>query len=155
MKSEKTKIYFEEITPDNWRKINALEVKEEQKHFVASNVAILARAFAYRKENGKVFAIYNNLNPIGLIMQRDLKDGNNLICILDQFMIDQNYQGQGYGKASMELWLSMVKNEKQYSAIELCYIEDDYIAEKLYKSLGFIRKLEGDDGDELVMIYEL
>ena len=152
---KKAKVHFEEITPDNWRKINALEVKEEQKHFVASNVAILARAFAYRKENSKVFAIYNNVNPVGLIMQRDFKDGNNLICILDQFMIDQNYQGQGYGKASMELWLSMIKKEKQYSVIELCYIEDDYIAEKLYKSLDFIRKLEGDDGDELVMRYEL
>ncbi len=45
-------------------------------------------------------------------MQRDLKDGNDLICILDQFMIDQNYQGQGYGKASMELWLSMIKKGK-------------------------------------------
>ena len=83
-------------------------MKEEQKHFVASNVAILARAFAYRKDNSKVFAIYNNINPIGLIMQRDFKDENNLICILDQFMIDKNYQGQGYGKVSMELWMSVM-----------------------------------------------
>ncbi len=155
MKYGKAKIHFEEITPDNWRKINALEVKEEQKHFVASNVAILARAFAYRKDNSKVFAIYNDANPIGLIMQRDFKDGDDIICILDQFMIDKNYQGQGYGKVSMELWMSMIKKEKQYSAIRLCYIEDDYIAEKLYKNLGFIRKPEYDDGDELVMRYEL
>ena len=104
MRYEKTKIHFEESTPDNWRKINALEVKEEQKHFVASNVAILARAFAYRKDNSKVFAIYNNINPIGLIMQRDLKDENNLICILDQFMIDKNYQGQGYGNLSFRIF---------------------------------------------------
>jgi len=152
---KKTKIHLEEITPDNWRKINALEVKEEQKHFVASNVAILARAFAYRKDNSKVFAIYNNINPIGLIMQRDLKDENNLICILDQFMIDKNYQGQGYGKVAMELWLSMIRKKGQYSAIELCYIENDYIAEKLYNSLGFRRKSEDDDGHELVMRYEL
>ena len=155
MRYEKTKIHFEEITPDNWRKINALEVKEEQKHFVASNVAILARAFAYREDNSKVFAIYNDVNLIGLIMQRDFKDENALICILDQFMIDKNYQGQGYGKVSMELWMSMIKKENRYSAMELCYIEDDYIAEKLYKSLGFSRKPEDDDGDELVMRYEL
>lgn len=152
---KKTKIHLEEITPDNWRKINALEVKEEQKHFVASNVAILARAFAYRKDNSKVFAIYNNINPIGLIMQRDLKDENNLICILDQFMIDKNFQGQRYGKASMELWLSMIKKENRYNAIGLCYIENDNIAEKLYKNLGFIRIPEEDDEDELVMRYEL
>jgi len=70
-------------------------------------------------------------------------------------MIDKNYQDQGYGKVSMELWLSMIKKENRYSAIELCYIENDYIAEKLYKSLGFIRTPEEDDEDELVMRYEL
>ena len=70
-------------------------------------------------------------------------------------MIDKNYQDQGYGKVSMELWLSMIKKEKGYSAIELCYIEDNYIAEKLYKSLGFIRTPEEDDEDELIMRYEL
>jgi len=70
-------------------------------------------------------------------------------------MIDKNYQDQGYGKVSMELWLSMIKKENRYSAIELCYIENDYIAEKLYKSLGFIRTPEEDDEDELIMRYEL
>ncbi len=70
-------------------------------------------------------------------MQRDFKDENALICILDQFMIDKNYQGQGYGKVSMELWMSMIKRKTDIVTMELCYIEDDYIAEKLYKSLGF------------------
>lgn len=148
-------IYFGEVTPDNWRKVNSLEVTEEQKHFVASNVTSLARAYAYREDNSKVFVIYSHNNLIGLIMQRDFKDGNNHICILDQFMIDKNYQGKGYGKASMELWLSMIKNENRYNAIELCYKENDYSAESLYKGLGFSRKPEADDEDELVMRYEL
>ncbi len=60
-----------------------------------------------------------------------------------------------YGKVAMELWLSMIRKKGQYSAIELCYIENDYIAEKLYNSLGFRRKSEDDDGHELVMRYEL
>nr|WP_253698913.1 hypothetical protein [Treponema denticola] len=46
-------IEFKEITPDNWRIINSLSVKKEQKNFAASNVTILARAFVYRKENAK------------------------------------------------------------------------------------------------------
>ena len=70
-------------------------------------------------------------------------------------MIDKNFQGQRYGKASMELWLSMIKKENRYNAIGLCYIENDNIAEKLYKNLGFIRIPEEDDEDELVMRYEL
>ena len=34
-------IEFKEITPDNWRIINSLSIKEEQKNFAASNVTIL------------------------------------------------------------------------------------------------------------------
>ena len=48
-------IEFKEVTPDNWRIINSLSIKEEQKNFAASNVTILARAFVYRKENAKGF----------------------------------------------------------------------------------------------------
>lgn len=62
------KLEFREETPENWRKINSLEVKEDQKKFVASNVTILARAFAFRNDNSKVYVVYSNDNPIGLIM---------------------------------------------------------------------------------------
>lgn len=146
---------FKGITPDNWRKVNSLEVKEEQKRFVADNTAILAKAFAYRKYNSKVHVICIENNPIGLIMQRDFLSDGMTKCILDQVMIDKNYQGQGYGKQAMETWIDMVKDEASYDSIELCYIEGDLIAEKMYKKLGFIRKPEKDDEDELVMSYKL
>lgn len=146
---------FKEITPENWRIINCLQVKDEQKAFVANNTAILARAFAYRMCNSKVFALYIGEEAIGLIMQRDYQSNGDMICILDQIMIDKNYQGQGYGKAAMRRWIDKIKGEKSYSLIKLCYIEGDIIAEKLYKDIGFIRKFEEDDGDELVMIYKL
>jgi len=149
------KLEFREVTPENWRKINSLEVKEDQKKFVASNVTILARAFAFRNDNSKVYVVYSNDNPIGLIMQRDYLKDNNLICILDQFMIDKNYQGLGYGRKAMELWISMIKNEGKYDFIELCYIEGNSAAEEMYKRLGFIRCPEEDDGDELIMVYRL
>ncbi|HLR20599.1 MAG TPA: hypothetical protein VK087_01205 [Tissierellaceae bacterium] len=55
----------------------------------------------------------------------------------------------------MKQWMSMIRNEKRYDQIMLCYIKDDVIAEKLYQGIGFIRKPEEDDGDELVMVYEL
>lgn len=146
---------FKEITPDNWRKVISLEAKKEQKRFVAENVGVLARAFAYRKDNSKIHVLYSGDNPIGLIMQRDFFYKDEVNCILDQFMIDKNYQGQGYGRAAMESWISMIKDENKYNNIKLCYIKDDLVAEKMYKNLGFIRKLEEDDEDELVMAYKL
>lgn len=146
---------FKEVTPDNWRRINSLEVRDEQKEFVASNVAILAKAFAYNMYNSRGYVLYSEDNPIGLIMQRDFFYNEDIICILDQFMIDKNYQGKGFGKTAMKQWISMIKSKNKYNLIMLCYKQGDIIAEKMYQGLGFIRKPEEDDEDELVMIYKL
>lgn len=144
---------FREVTPSNWKKIKP-KVKHDQKRFVSSYTATLARAYVYRNENSVVWAIYRNGEPIGLLMHRDyMNDLGERLCILDQFFIDRNYQGQGFGKEAMKLWLANISKVNKYSAVELCFIEGDKIAESLYKSLGFVRKPEEDDGDELVMHY--
>ena len=80
-------IYLGTITPDNWRVFNALKVKDEQQDFVLSNVAIPARAFAYREYNSCVYAINNEDKPIGVLMQLDYKKNDKLSCVLDDFMI--------------------------------------------------------------------
>lgn len=146
---------FKEITSHNWRRVNSLEVKQDQKKLVASNIAILAKAFAYRLNNSKAYALYIEENPIGLIMQRDFFNNGNIICILDQVMIDKSYQGKGYGKTAIKQWISKIKHENRYDLIMLCYEEGNKIAEKMYKSLGFVREPEEDDEGELVMVYRL
>jgi len=145
-------VYFSTITPENWRVLNALKVKNEQKNYVASNVAILARAFAYRDYNSRVHAIYNTDKPIGILMQHDYKRNAKLSCLLDQFMIAEQYQGKGYGKSAMQLWLSMIKNEEKYDSIILCHKESDEIARNLYLSMGFYNTGEVDE-DEIIMEY--
>lgn len=145
-------VYFSTITPKNWRVFNALKVKDEQKNYVASNVTILARAFAYRDYNSRVHAIYNMDEPIGILMQHDYKRNDKLSCLLDQFMIGEQYQGKGYGKSAMQLWLSMIKNEEKYDSIILCYKENDEIARNLYLSMGFYHTGEVDE-DEIIMEY--
>ncbi len=146
---------FREITPANWREIKP-EVKEEQKEFVAPYTTSLARAYVYRKDNSIVFAIYHGKDVVGLLMQRDyLNESGELICILDQFLIDKNFQDQGFGEAVMRLWLAKIKSGNMYRAVELCFIEGAHIAEELYRKLGFTRKIQSDDGNELVMEYIL
>lgn len=141
-----------EITPDNWRDIK-VEVSCEQKGFVASYVLTLARAYVYRRSGGLVFALYSEESPVGLLMQRDWEDDEGLpVCIPDQFFIDRDYQGRGYGKKAMETWLDNVRKTGRYKAIQLCYKEGDTVAENLYAGLGFIRRPQDDDGDELAMV---
>ena len=147
-------LHFELITPENWRIVNALRVKKGQEQWVASNVAILARAYAYRNHNSIVYAIYDCETPIGLLMQRDYIQNAITYCVLDQFMIAVPYQGKGYGKKVMQKWFSLITEDKKYDAIMLCYKEDDMIACNLYQSLGFKHIGEVDE-DEIMMEYRL
>lgn len=145
-------VYFGSINPENWRIFNALKVKDEQKDFVASNLTMLARAFAYRDYNSKVHAIYNEDEPIGMLMQNEYSENGKLSCLLTEFMIAEQYQGKGYGKAALQLWISMIKNENKYDSIILCYKEGDEIARNLYLNMGFCHTGEVDE-DEILMEY--
>ena len=147
-------IRFDFITPENWRIFNRLRVAKEQEEFVASNVAILARAFAFRDYNSLVYAVYNDDTPIGLLMQWEYREDDKLICVLDQFMIDKEHQRRGYGRAAMQLWLSMIEKEGKYDSITLCYKDNDESARNLYLSISFYHTGEADE-DEVIMEYKL
>lgn len=81
-------IHFNPITPDNWRVFKSLKVKEQQENFVATNVTILAKAYAYENYNSRVYGIYNHDVPIGMIMQREFAKNEKLYCVLDQFILE-------------------------------------------------------------------
>lgn len=147
-------LQFELINPENWRFFNVLNVKKEQKNWVASNVTILARAYVYRDYNSIVYAIYNSNTPVGLLLQRDYIENEKTCCVLDQFMITEQFQGKGYGKKAMQQWIALIKKESKNNSITLCYKEEDSIAKKLYESLGFQHTGVVDE-DEVIMEYLL
>ena len=139
-------IRLEKITPDNWRL--GLKVSEEQKGFVADSAVILARAYAYRESRSRAFIICNGDTPIGMALYYDCEELG--IYDLSQFFIDERYQGKGYGFEAMEVILDMMKEDGKYNRVELCYIEGNDAARKLYEKLGF--SLTGDcEDDEIVM----
>lgn len=147
-------IYFAEINPENWRLFYRLKVKENQKTFVPANVGIMARAFAYRGENSKVYGIYAGDEPIGLLMQHDYMKNDKLSCVLTEFMIDEKHQGKGHGEEALRLWVALIKDENKYDSIILCYIEGDEVARNLYLKVGFKHTGEVDE-DEVIMEYRL
>ena len=72
---------------------------------------------------------------------------------MDQFMIDKKSQGKGLGKAALQKWLSMIEAEKRYPCIQLCYVEGDIAAKRLYENFGFY-EIDKDD-DEIIMQKDL
>lgn len=138
-------IHLVDVNPDNWRL--KLNVAENQKSYVANSTVMLARAYAYRAQRSRAFIIYNDEIPVGMGLYYDLFDEK---CYdLSQIFIDERYQGKGYGKIATKAVLDALKNDGKYNKVNLCYIEGNDIAKKLYESFGFI---EIDrDGDEIIM----
>lgn len=132
-------IHLEKVEGNDYRKFTRLKVKDEQKRYVASNLGILAKAFAYYNDS-TVYGIYNDATAVGLALVREYQDDD--CYIFDQLMIDEKYQGNGYGKRATELILNDLKNKNKFNKVLLCYVEGDNAAKHLYSSFGF--KQTGD-----------
>ena len=138
-------IHLVDIDPGNWRL--KLEVAESQKHYVANSSVMLARAYAYREQRSRAFVIYDDETPVGMGLYYDLPD---LDCYdLSQIFIDERYQGRGYGRAATKLILDAMKQDGRYNKVDLCYIEGNDAAKKLYESFGFV-EIDRDE-DEIIM----
>jgi diamine N-acetyltransferase len=139
-------IRLEDIDPGNWRE--GLKVSPRQEKYVASDMKLLARAYAYRNERSYACIICDDDTPVGMALYYDCDELN--AYDFSQLFIDERYQRNGYGKAAAKLLLEKMKADKKYSEVVLCYIEGNDIARKMYEDLGFYHTGEVDD-DEIVM----
>ncbi len=89
-----------DIDAENWR-LN-LSVAESQKRYVSNSAAILARAYAYRKQRSRAFIIYYDETPVGMGMYHDCPELN--AYDFSQLFIDEQYQKKSYGKAAPLSW---------------------------------------------------
>lgn len=133
------------ITEENFIDVINLSVEENQKNFVATNVFSLAQAWLY--DNARPFAIYAEDELVGFCML-DVNKRENLYGLW-RFMIDKNQQKKGCGRAAMELILEYLAAEGA-TEITLSYEPNNTVADKLYRSFGFLPTGEIEDG-EIVM----
>ena len=141
------------VTEDNWMDVASLSVKEEQKKYVAPAIGILARGYVYRDCNAKIYAFENDGVIVGTALVREFTD-EPLGYDLQQFMIDEKYQGKGYGSRALELILDELRKEGRYDHVELCVKKEDAEAIRLYGKHGFADSgyVDEDLPDSLNMI---
>ena len=133
-----------ELSEENWMDFAGLSVDESQKAYLTSSIGILARGYAYRNSRAKVTGIVADGTPVGLAMVRDMDD--EPACYdLQQFMIDRNFQGQGYGFRALELILAALKAEQKYACVEVCVKREDVQAIRVYEKAGFVDSGYTDD----------
>lgn len=135
-------VHLRNVTRDNFRECSNLQVAESQKNLVATTTQSLAEA--YVDPNLFPLAIYDvaacgyekpEIPMIGFTMY-EIFTGVGFIMRL---MIDKQYQGQGYGRATMIEVIRRLKLSPNVEVIATSYQKENEVAAKLYQSLGFRR----------------
>lgn len=149
-------IRLTEVTEDNWLEAAGLSVKDSQKNYVAPVTGILARGYVYRDCNARIYVIEKDGTIVGVSLVREFTD-EPLGYDLQQFMIDQRYQGKGYGSEALGLILNELRKEGHYDHVEVCVKKNDSAAIRLYEKNGFVDSgyIDEDAPDSLNMICRL
>ncbi len=149
-------IRLADVTEDNWFEAATLSVKESQKGFLAPAIGILARGYVYRNCNAKIFVIENDEAIVGLALVREFTE-EPLGYDLQQFMIDRQYQGRGYGSEALGLILDELRKEAHFDHVEVCVKKEDAEAIHLYEKCGFADSgyIDEDAPDSVNMICRL
>jgi diamine N-acetyltransferase len=121
------------VDKDNWLACVALRVAESQKDFLPSNLSSIAGAQFYSQSRSR--AIYVNDDLVGYTLY-GIDETTGLWKIF-RLMIDERFQGKGYGKEAMKLMLGDIRREKA-EVVLVRYTLENEVARHLYESLGFV-----------------
>ena len=149
-------IQLKVVTRENWEDALQLQVKENQRKFVPAVAVSLAKV--YIKPDGDnveyiPFAIYNGDLMVGFVMHAVVKETTDMYWI-NGFIIDQNQQGKGYGKAALQESIYLIKNTyKACKEIRLTVHKDNISAKKLYERYGFISLGQEYDGEQVYRLF--
>ena len=129
-------ITFREVSLDNLRDVLNLKVAESQKGFVADNTQSLA--WSRYLPNLLPTALQAGDTPVGFALYGSWGDEKPGLWGIARFMIDEQHQGKGYGKAAMRTILHDIKErDPDVRGVVLYYVPDNDAARKLYASVGF------------------
>ncbi len=114
----------------NWELYINLSLSEAQTGFVPPILYSLAQA---NFEALTPLGINADNVPVGFAMY-GIFGG---IAWINRFMIDQDFQGKGVGKAALQLLIERLKKEPQCQEIRTSYAKNNTNAALLFASLGF------------------
>ncbi|MCE5189138.1 MAG: GNAT family N-acetyltransferase [Eubacteriales bacterium] len=125
-----------EIDRYNYLPVLDLCVAPEQKAFVATNEYSLAQA--YVQPECVPLALYAEDKPIGFTMY--CLDADDHQYWIYRLMIDQRYQGRGYGREAMRLLIDRIRSQldEDHNRIYISFEPENRIAQALYESFGFV-----------------
>jgi diamine N-acetyltransferase len=138
-----------EVSADNWQECIRLQVADDQREFVASNLYSLAQS---KFEPSCVpLAIYDQEIMVGFAMT--CREGGD-VCWIYRLMIDKRYQRRGYARAAMDLVIQRLRDDPDCREILISYDPENIAARELYRRLGFESTGQIDEGELVLRLPE-
>ncbi|MEH7234971.1 GNAT family N-acetyltransferase [Bacillus sp. JJ1562] len=141
-------VTLQKITRDNWEECIDLQVGKSQKGFIASNLYSIAEVQFL--PNFEAFAIYADIIMVGFTMFGLDEDDNNYWIY--RIMIDEKYQGKGYGTKALLNVIDYIKAKPDAKEIIIGYNPENIEAERTYIRAGFQPKAIAPWGEKLVSL---
>lgn len=138
------------LTEDNIKQCLVLKVAGNQKQYIASN----ADSWKTARENEKVarpFAIRSGEKTVGFTMfafDEEYENPDDRYWLW-RFMIDEDFQGNGYGTAALQVIIQYFR-EQGANHIRLSTKETNTVALSMYRKAGFCDTGERN-GEEIVL----
>jgi len=159
-------VELRKVTWENYDEVVALKVSEHQRGYVATNLESLAHAYVALSsgEAAAPYGIYADGVLVGFIMYgyfvgeagSGLPYAGEPFYYLWRFMVDEKYQGKGYGRQALNLALEEIKGKPFGAAkyVSLSYELSNVTGKAFYGSVGFVETGVVVDG-EMVAVMEL
>ena len=138
-------VELHEVTRETVRAVSLLQVAEGQRGLVAPNAVSFAEAMFEPKAWFR--AIVVDGVPVGFVMLSI--DTETAEYYLWRFMVDERYQGRGYGRAAIELVVEHVRALPGATQLLVSWVPGPGGPERFYAALGFRPTGEVED-DEVV-----
>ena len=137
------------ITGENLHAVLELSVADHQrKIYPRTNAHSIAEAH-YPADDDAVWlkAIYAGETPVGLILTSEAEDRGEYF--LWRLMIDQRFQGRGYGRCAVQLLIERIRQTDNPKVLITSHLQANSNAGRLYEQLGFEYTGERIGADEL------
>lgn len=135
-------VALREITDDNRDAVLALAVSEEQSTYVADVAQSLRDAVDYPEAKAWYRAVYHDDEPVGFVMISDgiTSDDPTLLgpYFLWRLLIDQRFQGRGYGRGALDLIVEHVRTRPDARELLVSHVVGPASPRPFYEAYGFV-----------------
>jgi len=144
-----------EVVRDNFNDVIELELKEEQKRYIESNVYTIAESTVsqyFHLTHHRAICVDQKVVGFVQYQYGETGERDEDECTIWRFMIDRRHQNTGIGKIAMGLLLEEIKAHERCKLVDIYYDPKNEPAKKLYACHGFKENGVREDGSVIAEI---